>query len=140
MIINDRPDIAAVVQADGVHLGQEDMEISDARRLLGWEAIIGRSTHSIAQAHRAVAEGADYIGVGPVFATTTKTVEPVGPAYVKAVAEEIDLPGFAIGGITADNIRTVLEAGGRRVAVVSAIMDAKDPEAVSYTHLTLPTN
>ena len=128
LIVNDRPDIAAVVKAEGVHLGQEDMEIADARRIVGLGVIIGRSTHSIDEALKAQKEGADYIGVGPVFATSTKDVKPVGPGYVREVARAVELPGFAIGGITSENIAQVLGAGGRHVAVASAILGADDPE------------
>jgi len=131
-LINDRPDIAAIVGADGVHLGQNDLPIAEARRLLRPGAIIGRSTHSLAQARAAVNEGADYVSVGPVFETDTKSAGPaVGIELVKEVAEAVSLPIAAIGGISADNAAAVREAGASCVAVCSAVGLARDPRSAT---------
>lgn len=127
-IINDRADIAAAVNALGVHVGQEEMTVKDARRVLGPDALVGLSTHSIEQARRAVLEGANYIGVGPTFPSTTKSFESFpGLEFVSQVAEEIGLPAFAIGGITLERLPEVQAAGLQRVAVSGAITSASDP-------------
>lgn len=127
-IVNDRPDVALAVAADGVHLGQDDLPVTWARRILP-DAIIGRSSHEPAHAERAAAEGAGYFAVGPVWETPTKPGRPAaGLAYVRYVAKaDIALPWFAIGGITLDTVGQVLAAGATRVAVVRAILDAGDP-------------
>ena len=126
-IVNDRPDIAVAAKADGVHLGQEDLSVAQARRVLSSEMIVGVSTHNIEQAKQAAKDGADYIGVGPIFATGTKpSAEPVGVEYVKQAANEIELPQAAIGGINLDNLDKVLAAGAKCVAVCSAIICADD--------------
>ncbi|MEW5762800.1 MAG: thiamine phosphate synthase [Bacillota bacterium] len=131
-IVNDRVDIAAAVGADGVHLGQEDLPIGAARRIMGWDGIIGVSTHSLEQALRAEAEGADYIGVGPVYPTPTKPdYRAVGLGLVREVAGRLKIPFFAIGGITENNLREVLAAGARAVAVVGAITAAPDVAAAA---------
>ncbi len=128
LIINDRPDIAAIVAADGVHLGQDDMPVADARRSLPTGAIIGVSTHNIAQARAAVADGADYIGVGPMFPTTTKDAGPIaGVACLTEVIAEISLPHVAIGGITAGNVGELVAAGARCVAVCSSVITSDNP-------------
>ncbi|WP_197443777.1 thiamine phosphate synthase [Maioricimonas rarisocia] len=132
LIINDRPDIAALVNADGVHLGQDDMPVREARRIVGGEKLIGVSTHHLDQARQAVLDGADYLGVGPTFPSVTKSFsEFAGLDYIRAVADEVSLPWFAIGGISLENARQVHEAGGRRIAVSSAICSADDPEAAA---------
>ncbi len=128
VIINDDVEAAFEVGADGVHLGQEDWaaipQKSRAERLANMR-IVGLSTHSLEQALAAERDGADYIGVGPVFSTATKPgVKPVGVELVREVAARVKTPFFAIGGITLDNIGEVLEAGATRVAVVSAILQA----------------
>ncbi|MGQ9711882.1 MAG: thiamine phosphate synthase [Desulfotomaculales bacterium] len=131
-IVNDRVDIAAAVDADGVHLGQDDLPVRAARRVLGWDRIIGVSTHSLVQACRAEEEGADYIGVGPVHPTRTKPDYPVvGLELVRQVAARVRIPFFAIGGIKETNVRDVLAAGARRVAVVSALTAAPDIAAAA---------
>ena len=131
-LVNDRVDLALAVEADGVHLGQGDLPLSVARRLLGPDRLIGCSTHAPEQLHRAVAEGCDYVGVGPVNATPTKPGRaPVGLAYVAAAAAECPVPFFAIGGIDLGSLGTVIAAGARRVAVVRAIAAAADPQAAS---------
>ncbi len=127
MIVNDRADIAVLAGADGVHLGQEEPPAYEIRKLLGPEKIIGVSTHSLTQAQQAIRDGADYIGVGPVFSTTTKqfsSQELVGLDLLKEVAREIQHPWFAIGGVTPQNINEVISAGASRVAVSSAICAA----------------
>lgn len=129
LIINDRVDIAMVVGASGVHLGQDDMEIADARRILGPDSIIGISVESISDAREAAAAGADYLGVSPVFATPTKTdtAPPLGLEGLKAIRLEVDLPLVAIGGIKSDNCASVIAAGADGLAVVSALVSAPSP-------------
>jgi len=128
LIINDRPEVALAAAADGVHLGQEDGPVKAARAILGPAALIGVSTHAIEQAHHAVLEGANYLGVGPTFRSRTKSFEQFpGLDYVRQVAAEIALPAFAIGGITAENVGQVRAAGLSRVAVSAAVSGAADP-------------
>jgi thiamine-phosphate pyrophosphorylase len=127
-IMNDRPDLAALSQADGVHLGQEELTVKDARAIVGPRALIGVSTHSIEQARQAVLEGASYIGVGPTFPSGTKRFDAFpGLDLLRAVSAEIRLPAFAIGGITRDNLPEVLAAGIPRVAVSGAICGSLNP-------------
>jgi thiamine-phosphate pyrophosphorylase len=127
-IVNDRPDIAAACDADGVHLGQDDMEVRHARQIVGGEKLIGVSTHSIEEARRAVIDGADYLGVGPVFPSQTKEFDEFpGLAYVREAAGEISRPWFALGGINQSNIAEVVAAGAERVAVSSVISSADSP-------------
>ncbi len=131
LIINDHPDVALAIDADGVHLGQEDLPISVARSVLGPHRTIGISTHNLDQARAAVTAGADYIGVGPVYPTGTKPGrQAVTTAYVSQAAAEIRIPFVAIGGITTDNAAEVLKAGARRLCAVSAIVGNPDPEGV----------
>jgi len=132
LIVNDRPDVAAVVGADGVHLGQTDLPVAAARRVLAPGALVGVSTHMIAEARAAVEAGADYIGVGPMFPTDTTDAGPVaGPAYLKQVCAEIALPHVAIGGIAVANIGELVASGAQRVAVCSAVVAAEDPAAAA---------
>jgi len=130
-IINDRIDIAVAAQADGVHLGQNDMSVAQARELQMSPLIIGKSTHCPEQLRLARDEQPTYIGLGPVFSTATKpTTPPVGLDYVKQGVELLSDSGIghvAIGGITLDNVSEVLKAGGRSVAVCSAVMQALEP-------------
>lgn len=127
-ILNDRVDLALAVEADGVHLGQEDVPIAFARQLLGSQRIIGRSTKNPEEMQRAIQEGADYIGVGPVYATPTKVGRAaVGLEYVRHAVQNASIPWFAIGGLNAENLSDVLSAGAERVAVVRAIMEAEQP-------------
>jgi thiamine-phosphate pyrophosphorylase len=136
LIINDRIDLALLVDADGVHLGQDDLPLSEARQLLGPERLLGRSTHRLEHLLTAQEEGADYLGVGPVFATQTKRDRsPAGLSWVTEASRHATVPWFAIGGIDAETIRSVRAAGAERVAVVSAIMESNDPEAASRTLL-----
>ena len=131
-VINDRADLCVAAGADGVHLGQEDLSVHEARMLLRPHQFIGVSTHSIEQARQAVIDGADYVGVGPVFESQTKSFDShVGVELVSQVAAEISLPAFAIGGIDASNISSLIEAGCHRVAVSSAVCKAADPVAVA---------
>lgn len=131
-IINDRIDLALLLEADGVHLGQDDLDVKSAREILGDNAIVGISTHAPEQALKAVEDGADYIGVGPVFSTPTKPGRiPVGLEYVKWASENIDIPAFAIGGINEENFQQVLDAGAKRIAIVRAIINAESPQSVA---------
>ncbi|MCX8079549.1 MAG: thiamine phosphate synthase [Geminocystis sp.] len=128
-LVNDRVDIALAVDADGVHLGQMDLPVAVARQLLGNERIIGKSTTNPQEMEKAIAEGVDYIGVGPVYATPTKPEKkPAGLSYVRYAKENATVPWFAIGGIDVDNIQEVVAAGASQVAVVRAIMNATDPK------------
>jgi thiamine-phosphate pyrophosphorylase len=130
-IINDRPDLAAICRADGVHLGQEDLTVKDARAIVGVDALIGVSTHSIEQARQAVLDGANYIGIGPTFPSGTKPFEKFpGLDFLRAVAAEIRLPAFAIGGIMPANLPQVLATGIMRVAVSGAITSASEPALI----------
>jgi thiamine-phosphate pyrophosphorylase len=131
-IVNDRPDLARLAGADGVHVGQDDLSVRDARRILGPRGLVGVSTHSIEQARRAELDGASYIGVGPVFPSPTKRFdEHPGRELVRRVGAEICLPAFAIGGITLDRLDEVRAAGASRVAVASAVAAASDPRAAA---------
>lgn len=122
-IVNDRAEIAKEVDADGLHIGQSDIDIHTARKMLGYSKIIGISTHNILQARKAQQGGADYIGIGPVFYTATKDYEPpVGLDCLARVNREIAIPLVAIGAINLENIHDVLHAGGKRVAICSAII------------------
>jgi thiamine-phosphate pyrophosphorylase len=133
-IVNDRADIALLADADGVHLGQDDMAVHDARRLLGPEALIGVSTHNLEQVHQAVLGGASYIGVGPTFASSTKQfTEFPGLDFVRQASAETALPAFVLGGVRPANLGEVLAAGGSRVAVSHAVCSAEDPRAVTRT-------
>ena len=133
LFINDRLDVALAVGADGVHLGQNDLAIADARRLVGNRMIIGISAESVADAIRAEAEGADYIGASPVFTTPTKTdtAPPLGLDGLRAIRRAVQLPLVAIGGINADNAAQVLRAGADGLAVVSAIVSAPCPRTAA---------
>ncbi len=131
-IVNDRPDLALAVDADGVHLGQQDLPVALARQMLGPSRIIGQSTTNPDEMQRAIEQGADYIGVGPVYATPTKPDKPAaGLDYVRYAAAHAPMPWFAIGGIDIHNLGEVLNAGAERVAVVRAIMDAEQPTLAS---------
>ncbi|MBA4190670.1 MAG: thiamine phosphate synthase [Planctomycetaceae bacterium] len=131
-IVNDRPDIARLVEADGVHLGQDDLSVGDARRVVGPDSLIGVSTHTIEQVRQAVLDGADYIGVGPVFPSKTKEFDHFpGLEFAQAAMVETGLPAFALGGIGPENLGKVAAAGVQRIAVSSAIAAADDPEQVA---------
>ena len=131
-IVNDRPDLACLAEADGVHVGQGDLSVHEARKIIGIDKLVGVSTHAIEQAQQAVLDGADYLGVGPVFSSRTKTFDQfAGLEYLEQVATEIALPAFAIGGIGMENVGQVLGAGARRIAVSSEICSAESPELVA---------
>ncbi|MEA5550537.1 thiamine phosphate synthase [Anabaena cylindrica UHCC 0172] len=131
-IINDRVDLALAVNADGVHLGQQDIPIAIARQLLGTQRIIGRSTTNAQEMQKAIAEGADYIGVGPVYETPTKVGKAAaGLEYVSYAAKNCEIPWFAIGGIDASNINDVIDAGAQRVAVVRSLIQSEQPTLVT---------
>lgn len=128
LVINDHIDLAKSVCADGVHLGQDDMPLAAARQLAGNTMAIGVSTHSPEQAQRAVEDGADYIGVGPIYKTYTKkdVCDPVGLEYLDYVAENLKIPFVAIGGIKLHNLNQVVRHGARCVALVTEIVGAED--------------
>lgn len=130
-IVNDRADIARLAHADGVHVGQDELSVGEARTILGADALIGVSTHSAEQLSVAIADGANYVGLGPTFPSTTKSFEDFpGLAYLRHAADSTSLPAFAIGGITEENLDDVLATGICRIAVASAVAEADDPEAV----------
>jgi thiamine-phosphate diphosphorylase len=131
LVVNDRPDVAALVAADGVHLGQDDLPVAAARRVLGPGALIGVSTHSVAEAQAAMAAGADYLGVGPVYATASKPNPPAarGLELVRAVRDAADLPLVAIGGIRPETAAAVRAAGADAVALIAALVRTPDPAA-----------
>ena len=132
-LLNDRPDLAVAVGADGVHVGQDDMPVAQARAVVGQDAIVGLSTHTIAQADAGARSGADYIAVGPVHATPTKEGRPaIGLEPIRHAATHITgVPWFAIGGIDQDTVGDVVAAGAGRAVIVRAIAHAEDPEAVT---------
>ncbi|MEZ6068115.1 MAG: thiamine phosphate synthase [Planctomycetaceae bacterium] len=131
-IVNDRPDLAVLADADGVHIGQDDLGLADARRIVGGDRLVGVSTHSVEQIEAAVLGGADYLGVGPVFSSITKDFsELAGLDFVRAAAEATALPWFAIGGITQDRIAALRAAGADRIAVSAAISQADDPASAT---------
>jgi thiamine-phosphate pyrophosphorylase len=135
-IVNDRVDLALAVGADGVHLGQDDLPPRAARPLLRPGMVLGRSTHSVAQAREAQAEGADYIAVGSMFPTQTKPdFELVGPELIRAVRPHTKTPLVGIGGITRENVAQVIRAGADGVAVISAVCGAPDPAAATREFL-----
>jgi thiamine-phosphate pyrophosphorylase len=127
-IMNDRVDLAAMSHADGVHLGQEEVPVGDARSVLGWQALIGVSTHDMEQARQAVLEGASYLGCGPTFPSATKSFPQFpGLDFLRQVSREIRLPAFAIGGIGPANVEQVCATGFRRVAVSHSVVHDSDP-------------
>lgn len=133
VIVDDRADIAAVAGADGVHLGPRDLPVEPALRLLGPDKLVGGTARSAQTAQRLERAGAAYLGVGPAFATTTKTglPHPLGPAGIQAVARSTSLPVIAIGGVTAAHVADLVRAGAYGVAVVSAVCCAADPAATT---------
>lgn len=135
-VMNDRPDLAVLSQADGVHVGQEELSVKDLRAIVGTNMLIGVSTHSIEQARAAVMDGANYIGIGPTFPSTTKQFDAFpGLELAGSVAREIKLPAFAIGGITLENLSQVQAAGINRVAVGAAITEATEPAVAAMKFL-----
>ena len=136
-IINDSIEVALEVEADGVHLGQEDLPLDVARRLSGGRLLIGISTHNPAQALEAQAGGAGYINIGPIFQTATKgvPVQPVGPGLIREMVPQLSVPFTTMGGIHLDNVEEVILAGADRVAVVSEVVGAEDVQAAARTML-----
>jgi thiamine-phosphate pyrophosphorylase len=131
-IVNDDPHLALELRADGVHVGQEDIDPAEARRIMGPDAIIGLSTHSRQQIEAAAQEPVDYISVGPIWETPTKEGRPAtGLDLIREAAEIAERPWFAIGGIDADNVEDVVSAGAERLCVVRAIREAADPRAAA---------
>ena len=138
LIINDRIDIALAIDADGVHVGQSDMPCDVARKLIGKDKILGISASTIPEAHKAQKDGADYIGTGAVFPTTTKDDAPsVTKQELKEIVDSIDIPVVAIGGITIENASELIDTGISGLSVVSAIMSAKNPKKASQELLNI---
>jgi thiamine-phosphate pyrophosphorylase len=132
LIINDFPDIAMCAGADGVHLGQDDLPIKEAKKIMGRNRIVGISTHSLEQAIEAEKNGADYIGFGPVFPTLTKDAgKPKGIDMLREVKKQVNIPVVAIGGISLENVMSVLHTGVDAVAVASAILTGDIEENTS---------
>jgi thiamine-phosphate pyrophosphorylase len=130
LVINDHPEVAAEIGAEGVHIGQEDLSVDRARELAGYRTVIGKSTHSIAQAMAAAVEDTDYLAFGPLFPTPTKPdYPPTGLQDIRTIHEMVQKPIFCIGGIKLENLAQVLEAGARRVVIVSGILKAEDIES-----------
>ncbi|HHY22055.1 MAG TPA: thiamine phosphate synthase [Bacilli bacterium] len=131
-IVNDHIDVALSVDADGIHLGQDDLPLVEARKIVGPNKIIGISTHAIEEAREAEKNGADYIGVGPIFATKSKedVTDPVTTNYIQQVVQEMTIPFVAIGGIKLHNVDEVLQAGATRICAISEIVGATDVRAV----------
>jgi len=137
LIINDRPDIAALCRADGVHVGQDELSVRDVRQIVGPKMLVGVSTHSIEQARQAILDGASYLGCGPTFPSETKQFSQFpGLDFLREVAAEISLPAFAIGGITLENLPAVLAAGFSRVAVSGAVATTGNVECEVTSFLT----
>ena len=125
LIVNDHAEVAARVPVEGVHVGQEDDSIPIARQKAGRDLIVGKSTHSMDQAHAAQGEGADYIGFGPIFATPTKPdYKAIGLGNIRRIHLDVSIPIFCIGGINIDNLQEVIDAGAKRVVMVSALLKA----------------
>ncbi|SIS15100.1 thiamine phosphate synthase [Natronorubrum thiooxidans] len=135
LLVNDRVDIAQAIDADGVHLGQSDLPVAVARDLLGPEAVLGCSASTVDEATQAEADGADYLGIGSIYGTTSKDVEAdrasVGPERIAEISTAVSIPFVGIGGITAGNAGPVVEAGAAGVAVVSEITAAEDPRTAT---------
>jgi thiamine-phosphate pyrophosphorylase len=126
-VLNDHPGLVPEIGADGIHVGQDDISVAEARTRAGAEVLIGKSTHSLEQALAAEREGADYIGVGPIFATPTKPdYVPVGPALIDPVRARVRVPQFYIGGINEQTLHKVIAAGALRVVIVSALLQSRD--------------
>lgn len=127
LVINDQPQVARDIDAEGVHVGQDDVSIAEAREIVGPHCFVGRSTHSLEQARRAAAEGADYIGFGPLINTPTKPdYAAIGLDDIKAVHSAVPIPIFCIGGIKLENLPQIIASGARRVAIVSGLLQASD--------------
>ncbi|WP_247728476.1 thiamine phosphate synthase [Halovivax limisalsi] len=135
LLVNDRIDLARAIDADGVHLGQSDLPVAVARDQLGTDAIVGCSAWRVEDAREAERQGADYLGTGAVYGTSSKDVDPdkdgIGPEGIERVVEAVSIPVIGIGGITRENAGTVVDAGAAGVAVISAITRADDPAAAT---------
>lgn len=130
LVINDHPQVAGVVGSDGVHVGQDDLSVAETRRIVGPSCFVGKSTHSVDQARAAMDEGPDYIGYGPLFATGTKPdYVPVGLQDIARVEKLATVPVFCIGGVNRERLPQILDAGARRVVIVSAFLLAVDVRA-----------
>jgi thiamine-phosphate pyrophosphorylase len=126
-ILNDYPKLVTGMGADGIHVGQDDLSVKDARSRAGEGVIVGKSTHALDQAIAAEKEGADYIGVGPIYTTPTKPdYAPVGPPLISQVRAAVRVPQFCIGGINVKTLPEVVAAGARRVVIVSALLQSDD--------------
>lgn len=136
-IMNDRPDLAALARADGVHVGQDELLVKDVRQIVGVDMLVGVSTHSIQQARQAVLDGANYVGVGPMFPSETKRFDQFPGLDLIAKVSELSLPTFAIGGINGGNVTQVIQAGCKRVALSNAVWAADDPGQAAKGLLTL---
>lgn len=136
LVVNDRVDLAMAIKADGVHLGQTDLPVSVARNLLGTETIVGASAWNVDEALAAERDGADYLGTGAVYGTSSKDVaaekDGIGPEGIADVVEAVSIPVIGIGGITSENADAVVDAGATGVAVISAITAAEDPTAATH--------
>lgn len=138
LIVNDYVDIAKEVMLDGVHLGQKDCPVDEARRILGHEKIIGLSTHSYIQAIQGAKKAVDYLGYGPIFKTKTKPdVEPIGTKDLKMVINDVNKPIFAIGGINQNNIKEILKTSVRGIAVVSGILENRNIKEITQKFINL---
>jgi thiamine-phosphate pyrophosphorylase len=126
-VLNDHPELVVDMGADGIHVGQDDLSVDEARKLAGGNVLVGKSTHSLEQAVAAEKEGPDYIGVGPIYATATKPdYVPVGPALIGQVRAAARVPQFCIGGVNEKTLPEVIGAGARRVVIVSALLQSSD--------------
>ncbi|MGN7311892.1 thiamine phosphate synthase [Alkalicoccobacillus gibsonii] len=130
-IVNDHIDVALAVEADGIHVGQDDLPLADVRKIVGPDMIIGISTHKLEEAKKAEEGGADYIGVGPIFPTNSKedVVDPVTTSYIQQIETDITIPYVAIGGIKRHNLKEVMAAGAKRVCMITEIVEATDVRA-----------
>lgn len=133
-LVNDRADIAVALQADGVHVGAEDLPVAIVRRIVGPGALVGGTARDPSTARRLVDDGADYLGVGPTYATTSKSglPAPIGVEGVRAVVEAVDVPVVAISGITVDRVDEVLATGAWGIAVIGAVADSPDPHTATH--------
>jgi len=128
-IINDRLDIALASNSDGIHLGQDDLDLKSARKLLGYSKIIGISANNEIDISNALKDGCDYIGIGPVFETSTKKdKKPIGTEKIKTLTKDLNIPWFAIGGINSNNISHLKSNGFKKVALVSQLMNSECPK------------
>jgi thiamine-phosphate pyrophosphorylase len=134
LIINDHPELAVSLGADGCHVGQDDSPVAAVRKIVGDKIFIGKSTHSLDQALAAQAEGADYIGFGPIFSTPTKPdYQPIGAKDIRQMAEKINIPHFCIGGIKKENVSLLKLQGAQRVVIVSGLLQSQDPTLYAQT-------